>query len=116
MIVEVVACEVCEDSAGEGNARYAVLVGGVAAHLHRGEGASGVDHAAQQAVELHGVGSGVFCGYGVGVDDIGYGAYKAGLESTHASQLVEKCCYGGLAVGAGHANESQLVGWVAVET
>ena len=88
-------------------AGYAVLVGGVAAHLHGREGASGVGHLAEQTVERHGVGRGVFGRHGLLVDDIGHGGYESGLVSHQARHLIEEGGGGGLAVGARHAHEGE---------
>ena len=73
VVVEVVACQVGEYASGEGESGYAVLVGGMAAHLHEHVRAPGVGHAAEEGVELDGVGRGVLGGFAVGVDDIGHG-------------------------------------------
>ena len=110
----MVAGEVGEHAAGEVQAGYAALGAGMAAHLHGGEGAAGVDHLGQQGVEFERVGGGVGGGHGAVVDAVDHGAEQAGALAAHAGHVVEQGGDGGLAVGAGDAYERKAARGVAV--
>ena len=115
MIVEMVACDIGKYATGKAQPRDAVLVGGMAAHLHRRERAPGVHHGAQTGVERYRVGGGMV-GLVLGaVDFHSHRREQAGPQPAHTHHIVKQRGDGGLAVGACHAHEAQLLGGVAVD-
>ena len=114
VVVEMVAGEVGEHASGETQACYASLRAGVAAHFHCGECAAFGHHFGQERVEFERVGGGVGGGYGAVGDAVHHCAEQSCPQACAARHVVEECCYGGFAVGAGDAYEREAARGVAV--
>ena len=112
---DVVLRQVGEGHYLKGNAVHAVMAQGLTADLQHTVVHTGVQHFAEQAVQLQAFGGGVGGGlvhtgnvHAVGAD---VGAGQAGLGHNGGGQQGG----GGLALGAGNANQMQLIRGVAVE-
>ena len=114
MVVQVVACQIGEDAAIEVQAADALLIDGVARHLHENEGATGIDHLLEQVVEFLGIGSGEGSVDRAVDHVVAYGRNQSAGISELGEELVEKGGDGGLAVGASHTDEGQLFRRIAV--
>ena len=113
MVVDMIAREVGEECSVEVESCYALLGDGVRGDLHEGMGAARIDHAAKEAVEFDGVGRGMGGGDGFGLDIVDDRGEQSGLVTECTRELIEKRGDGGLAVGAGDADEGEGFGGFA---
>ena len=113
MVVDMIAREVGEECSVEVETGDALLGDGVRRDLHEGMGAARVDHAAKEAVEFDGVGRGMGGGDGFGLDIVDDRGEQSGLVTEGTRELIEKRGDGGLAVGAGDADEGEGFGGFA---
>ena len=89
VVIEVVACEVCENAAGKLQAADAFLMNGVRATFHKGIFAASLGHFAQKTVQGDGVGRSVLRRHFAAVDIVAHGGAKAALVAEVAEEVIE---------------------------
>ena len=108
MVVEVILGEVGEYGAAEAAARHPLLIEGMGAHLHRSQPGAGRHRRRQLALQPIGEGRGVLGGDAVARPAVHQGAEQGRRLSGGAGQMLNQIGGGGLAVGAGDADQTQL--------
>ena len=111
----MVACEVCEDAAGEVESPDALLCHAVTAYFHESVCAALVRHLPEQPVQRDGVGRRHFRVDGFAVDVVADSAAESALVAKLPEDVVKDCGDCCLAVRAGDANEMHPLRGVAEE-
>ena len=114
VIVDVVACQVGKDGPVEIEPGNAVLGCRVRTHLHEGILATGIDHLAQQTVQMQRVGGGVGSGNLHRIDVVAHRREEPRLVTQRAEHLVQQCGRGRLAVGTGYPHQRKLARGIAI--
>ena len=115
MVVQVVLGEVGEGGHRKAGAQDAAQVDGVARHLERRHAHTGFGHVCQQHLQVAAFGRGVQRGAHLGAHMALHSAHEARLLAGHGGHVLHEEGGGGLAVGAGHTHQAQLLAGLAVK-
>ena len=106
--IQMVVGDVAENTAGECQTLNAVLANGVGADLHEAVLAARFHHTGKQSVQFQRIRSGVSGSHLLVTDAVHDGGQKTRLATEAHEKTVQQRHRGGLAVGAGDADEFQL--------
>ena len=115
VVIQVVVGQIGEDATGEMQPCNTVLRHTVRAHLHEGIFAARIDHLLQQGVQLNRVGRSVCRRDDFTVDDVLNRREQPAVVARFGEEPVQQSGDGGLAVGAGHAHQFQLLRGISEE-
>ncbi len=113
--VQVVLGQVGEDGHVVAGTRHPAQGQRVAGHLHGRGGDSALGHRGQQRLQVSGLGGGELAGQQVRADPGLHPADQAGHVAGHPQPGLDQVGGGGLAAGAGHADQPQPLGRVTVD-